>query len=1134
MKNEYTYYAFISYNHLDEKWARKLQYKLHHYRLPSVARKEVGEDVRIRPVFRYVTNLSLGDLRENLNNELEESKYLIVICSPNSAQPNIKGEHWVNDEISKFIALGRKDRIIPVIVAGKPNSGDVATECFPPALRTAEIAGADLSSGSRAERLDSFLKIVAKLLNLKPDQLIRLTEREDRRRWIMKCLCIVPLLLFGIFGGLFTFDAMRTAKNYYADYVDSFGLPEGIFKLTKPGLEHRNVHYRFEYRGFQFRKSPHADSADWCFWKFFGLRRKLVRVVQANSSGTPIKKEHVYENRPLVQDFEYDESSRLREIRIGKVNGDRTESSFEKRVELFNEDGVINGLLKFFSSKGQLGVAYDTASMTKVGEGLSSKSEIAQHLVQRNERGGVVQRLFLNLSGANVADSDGLYGFTYEYDDRGRQTAQWYLSRAGNGFARRANKKGVAGCKYEYEGRNMYKVEFVDPKERHIVGPQGWMVRKDKFDEFDNIKEFWFEDGNGRKALCVDGYVGCSNEYDARGNRIKAVYLGMDGKAVLLKDGYAEVRMEYDCGNMTRISCFGVNGETVLSKDGYAEVRMEYEHGNMTRKVYLGVDGKPSLAKAGYAEIRIEQEFGNVTRVSYFGTDGRLMLQEDGYAEVRMEYEHGNMTKMLYFGVDGKPVLHNDGYAEVRMEYEHGNLTKVLFFNIFGKPTLSKDGYAEVHMKYEYGNMTKKAYFGVDGKAVLHKNGYAEVCSEYKNGNLIKVAFLDVAGSPTLGIGGYAEVRRSYNAYGNMTEELYLGTDGKPMLNERGFAGWRSEYDEHGNMTNRVYLGVDGLPTVTKGGYSEVRREYDADGNLMREQHLNVKGNSTQDECEAQPLAYLIDVCGKVTIVRNGKKREIESSCELLNSSDELDFTGDAKGMIIYEDAFYDVSGPVRCRIVLPDPLRIDPLGNNKRIAPQFTTRGTHLGLWDGDAFVISPITMLAQVKVPTVRASDADVQIFTPCGACFDKCPRLGITGDSNSVYEVSVIDMENNRIGGGVNVHGGTTVDGNNLFTTAIEEDEIYTIRVTLNGKTVNELSTSTFWLVGNAERTKIDAALKNISSLSSDRAKDFFTANVLYANGCYSEAYLLARKLHGEEMRNGIYTDLLKLCSKALGIR
>lgn len=47
MDKMYTYYAFISYNHLDEKWAKRLQHKLHHYRLPSIARKEIGADMGI-------------------------------------------------------------------------------------------------------------------------------------------------------------------------------------------------------------------------------------------------------------------------------------------------------------------------------------------------------------------------------------------------------------------------------------------------------------------------------------------------------------------------------------------------------------------------------------------------------------------------------------------------------------------------------------------------------------------------------------------------------------------------------------------------------------------------------------------------------------------------------------------------------------------------------------------------------------------------------------------------------------------------------------------------------------------------------------------------------------------------------
>lgn len=63
LEQKYRYYAFISYNHRDEREAKWLQRQLEHYRLPSVARKEIGEDIKIRPVFRYAVNLSLGDLR---------------------------------------------------------------------------------------------------------------------------------------------------------------------------------------------------------------------------------------------------------------------------------------------------------------------------------------------------------------------------------------------------------------------------------------------------------------------------------------------------------------------------------------------------------------------------------------------------------------------------------------------------------------------------------------------------------------------------------------------------------------------------------------------------------------------------------------------------------------------------------------------------------------------------------------------------------------------------------------------------------------------------------------------------------------------------------------------------------------
>ena len=95
----YEYYAFISYSHKDEKWAQWLHQKLETYRLPNVIQKEHGGTLPKPPykVFRDVTDLGVGALRENLHKELEDSRFLIVICSPSSAKPNAEGKHWVND-----------------------------------------------------------------------------------------------------------------------------------------------------------------------------------------------------------------------------------------------------------------------------------------------------------------------------------------------------------------------------------------------------------------------------------------------------------------------------------------------------------------------------------------------------------------------------------------------------------------------------------------------------------------------------------------------------------------------------------------------------------------------------------------------------------------------------------------------------------------------------------------------------------------------------------------------------------------------------------------------------------------------------------------------------------------------------
>jgi len=171
---ETTYDAFISYSHKDLKWGRWVQERMERYRLPKELRKENGEPGQRMKIFRDQTDLAGVELQSSLQHELENSRHLIVICSPNSA-----ASPWVNEEIRYFKSLGRADSIIPFVVDGEPESGKPETECFPEELRNEaghHYIGANIREIGREKAL---LKVISVCLGVRFD---RLADREQKRR----------------------------------------------------------------------------------------------------------------------------------------------------------------------------------------------------------------------------------------------------------------------------------------------------------------------------------------------------------------------------------------------------------------------------------------------------------------------------------------------------------------------------------------------------------------------------------------------------------------------------------------------------------------------------------------------------------------------------------------------------------------------------------------------------------------------------------------------------------------------------------------------------------------------------------------------------------------------------------------
>ncbi len=183
------YRAFISYSHADDKWARWLLRRLESYRVPANLVGTLGRDgpipAKLGSVFLDRDELpSAGNLSSTLTAALNDSDFLVVICSTMSAK-----SRWVNAEVNAFRANGRGDNILSLLIDGDPASREPGVACFPPALIEPEIPDGPerepLAADARKEgdgRERAFLKLAAGLLGVGYDALAQRDAQQRQRR----------------------------------------------------------------------------------------------------------------------------------------------------------------------------------------------------------------------------------------------------------------------------------------------------------------------------------------------------------------------------------------------------------------------------------------------------------------------------------------------------------------------------------------------------------------------------------------------------------------------------------------------------------------------------------------------------------------------------------------------------------------------------------------------------------------------------------------------------------------------------------------------------------------------------------------------------------------------------------------
>ena len=179
----YRYKAFISYRHQspDQDIAQKLHRDIESFGIPASLKKSLGI-AKMGRVFRDQEELTLStDLGEDIHAALEQSEWLICICSPRYLQ-----SRWCLEEVRYFLSLGRRDRILTVLTEGEPEASFPEELCFKEEDGR-KVAVEPLAADVRADSVQAALKklsgeklrILAPMLGISYDDL---KQRAKQRR----------------------------------------------------------------------------------------------------------------------------------------------------------------------------------------------------------------------------------------------------------------------------------------------------------------------------------------------------------------------------------------------------------------------------------------------------------------------------------------------------------------------------------------------------------------------------------------------------------------------------------------------------------------------------------------------------------------------------------------------------------------------------------------------------------------------------------------------------------------------------------------------------------------------------------------------------------------------------------------
>lgn len=193
-KKDYKYFAFISYTEADYDMVKWLHRKLEFYHISLKMRKKHPQVPKKWTIYEYKSEMKGGYLEKEIHKALDNSKYLIVVCSPNA-----KVSEYVKKEINYYKKIGREAYIIPFIIEGEAYSKDPKKECFPAPLLKTGLRGISINELGRDA---AAVKIIAQMFGIEFDELWQRYEKEMKRKRNIMFLGVIALAIVSLIVAL--------------------------------------------------------------------------------------------------------------------------------------------------------------------------------------------------------------------------------------------------------------------------------------------------------------------------------------------------------------------------------------------------------------------------------------------------------------------------------------------------------------------------------------------------------------------------------------------------------------------------------------------------------------------------------------------------------------------------------------------------------------------------------------------------------------------------------------------------------------------------------------------------------------------------------------------------------------------